>query len=295
MSFSAFDQKTSEYSIGTRKKFAGAIIFAMSLTLLTGSPARAAVESVPSQIISTNTTWAGNSNSYKIEGLVQIPQNVTLNITSAALLDMSNGSFLVLGSLNISGSESMPTEIIAGRGWLDSRSSGQSVSIAYSRIVGNKGALLSSERLMNSVSISNSTISGFTYIAYALGSSNSMNFSGNTVINASAFYASPGFQSIYSVKIMNNAFYELGGIGGETPGIYVNVGQAGPSYNFSGNYFENRSSTLNLIIPRNDLYKSVIANLNFFETPRKVVLKPFGNSFTQNYWNGVSSETESKI
>ena len=90
----------------------------------------------------------------------------------------------------------------------------------------------------------------------------------------------------------NNSFYDVQKISGESPGIYVRLGQALPSYVFTGNYFENSSTTLS-IEPRSvDSYPNLKVSNNYFATPTKVTLVANGIEFSQNYWTGITSENQ---
>ena len=249
--------------------------------------ARAETEVIRGQIISTNTTWGTPGKELKIEGLVQIRTGVTLTINPGTSLDVSNGSFLVLGSLSIVGNSTSQKPAVFARSWL---SGSGNVSMSGLNISGSGGSLFPYETT-GSISIIDSTISKFDYI-FGQNQSSFLVFNGNTVLRVSNFYANPGFFTSYSVTMTNNSFYDVQKISGESPGIYVRLGQALPSYVFTGNYFENSSTTLS-IEPRSvDSYPNLKVSNNYFATPTKVTLVANGIEFSQNYWTGITSENQ---
>jgi hypothetical protein len=265
----------------------------LSLTLIAGllvaipPIANAETEVIQGQIISTNTTWGTPGKELKIEGLVQIRTGVTLTINPGTSLDVSNGSFLVLGSLSIVGNSTSQKPAMFARSWL---SGSGNVYMSGLNISGSGGSLFPYETT-GSISIIDSTISKFDYI-FGQNQSSFLVFNGNTVLRVSNFYANPGFFTSYSVTITNNSFYDVQKISGESPGIYVRLGQALPSYVFTGNYFENSSTTLS-IEPRSvDSYPNLKVSNNYFATPTKVTLLANGIEFSQNYWTGITSENQ---
>jgi hypothetical protein len=247
----------------------------------------AETEVIQGQIISTNTTWGTPGKDLKIDGLIQIRTGVTLTINPGASLDVSNGSFLVLGSLSIVGNSTSQKPAVFARSWL---SGSGNVSMSGLNISGSGGALFPYEAT-GSISMIDSTISKFDSI-FGQTQSSFLVFNGNTVLRVSNFYANPGFFTSYSVTITNNSFYDVQKISGDWPGIYVRLGQPLPSFVFTGNYFENSSTTLS-IEPRSvESYPNLKASNNYFATPTKVTLVANGIEFSQNYWTGITSENQ---
>jgi hypothetical protein len=265
------------------------LCFGMAVVLIVAvtPSAIAETELIQGQIISTNTTWGTPGKDLKIDGLIQIRTGVTLTINPGASLDVSNGSFLVLGSLSIVGNSTSQKPAVFARSWL---SGSGNVSMSGLNISGSGGALFPYE-VTGSISMIDSTISKFDSI-FGQTQSSFLVFNGNTVLRVSNFYANPGFFTSYSVTITNNSFYDVQKISGEWPGIYVRLGQALPSFVFTGNYFENSSTTLSLEPRSVESYPNLKASNNYFATPTKVTLVANGIEFSQNYWTGITSENE---
>ena len=246
--------------------------------------ANAETDVIQAQIVSSNTTWGTPGKALKIEGLVQIRTGVTLTIYPGTLLDVSGGSFLVLGNLSIIGNSTLQKPVALASSWL---SGSGKISLSGLNISGSGGALLPYE-VTGSISVVDSTISNFNFI-FGQTQSSTLIFSGNTVVRVPNFYANPGFFISYSVSITNNSFYDIQRINGEWPGIFVRLGQVLPSYEFTGNYFENSSTVLS-IEPRSvDSYPNLRVSNNHFATPGKVAVQASGVDFSQNYWSGITS------
>jgi hypothetical protein len=269
------------------KRLLVCLVMSLGMNLFVTPVAHAETEVVKAQIISTNTSLGAPGKALKIEGLVQIRTGVALTINPGTSLDVSNGSFLVLGSLSIIGNSTTQVPVVLAPNWL---SGSGTVNLSGLNISGSGGALLPYE-VSGSISVVDSIISKFNSVFGQMQSSTLM-FNGNTVLGVPNFYANPGFFTSYSVTITNNSFYDLQRINGEWPGIYVRLGQVLPSYTFTGNYFENSSTKL-AIEPRTiDSYPNYKSNNNNFATPGKVTIKANGVEFSQNYWNGVTSENQ---
>ena len=249
--------------------------------------ANAETEVIQGQIVSTNTTWGASSKALKIEGLIQIRAGVTLTINPGSSLDVSKGSFLVLGSLSIIGTSTSQASAVFAPSWL---SGSGSVSVSGLNITGDGGSLLPYEAT-GAISIINSSISGFNSISEQT-QSRSLVFSDNTVFKVSSFHPNPIFHTSYSVTITNNSFFEIQKIGGESSGIYVNLGQVLPTYNLTGNYFENISTMLTLQPRNKDSYPNLTLSNNNFATPTKVTIVANGFDFSQNYWKGITTENQ---
>jgi hypothetical protein len=159
--------------------------------------ANAETEVIQGQIVSTNTTWGSSNKALKIEGLIQIRAGVTLTINPGSSLDVSKGSFLVLGSLSIIGNSTSQSSAVFAPSWL---SGSGSVSISGLNIIGDGGSLLPYE-VTGAISITNSNISGFNSVSEQT-QSRSLVFSGNTVFKVSNFHANPIFHTSYSVIIV---------------------------------------------------------------------------------------------
>jgi hypothetical protein len=269
------------------KRLSLSVVMAAGLLSAITPLANAETEVIQGQIVSTNTTWGGSNKALKIEGLIQIRAGVTLTINPGSSLDVSKGSFLVLGSLSIIGNSTSQSSAVFAPSWL---SGSGSVSISGLNIIGDGGSLLPYE-VTGAISITNSNISGFISVSEQT-QSRSLVFSGNTVFKVSNFHANPIFHTSYSVIITNNSFYEIQKIGGESSGIYVNLGQVLPTYNFTGNYFENVSSMLTLQHRNKDSYPNLTLSNNNFATPAKVTIVANGYDFSQNYWKGITTENQ---
>jgi hypothetical protein len=265
----------------------------LSLAILLGftfsvSPiANAETEVIQGQIISANTTWGTPGKALKIEGLVQIRLGVTLTINPGTSLDVSSGSFLVLGNLLIIGDSTTQKSVVLAPNWL---SGNGKITLSGLNISGTGSALFPYE-VTGSISVLDSTILNFNSV-FGQTQASALVFNGNTVIRVLNFYAYPGAFTSYSVSIKNNSFYDIQKINGEWPGIYVRLGQTLPSYELSGNYFENASTVLSIQPQSIDSYPNLRVINNHFATPAKVTVQANGVEFSQNYWNGLTTVSQ---
>ena len=270
----------------------------LSLTLISLAPIYAntswgAEKEVSAQILRTDTTWGSNGETLNVVGLVQIPKDVTLTIQAGATLNVSSGSFLVLGTLKIGGPQALTTAKLS-YGWFNGGSYGSNIFFINTSIQGvacddfycAAGTLLSAGSL-GTVIIQDSRISNFgclldTMDIYAL------EFSGNFTYRVGCFNWR-SYKKAHTVTIRNNAFFNLGNIGGET----APFGEK-QKYVLVGNYFENTSSRLDLTIPTADFDTEVSSN--HFATPSNVDLRMctarLCSNFSNNYWEGFTEEQE---
>jgi hypothetical protein len=235
---------------------------------------------ISSQILTADTTWGDLGQTIKVVGLVQVPRNVTLTIRAGTSLDVSSGSFLLLGKMKIGGPTAL-TSVKLRYGWLDSRSSLPTIEIFNAKVQGSGGSLFG-VRQLNGVSIKESTLSGFSNITEAseLGT---LEFNDNFVFNVGHIYYW-NFKRADSISFRNNSFFELLSFGGERSVFESDQ----PRYFFTGNYFENQNGNLELSVPGFGF--RVETSSNHFATPAKVNIKYWGTNLDNNFWEGLSDE-----
>jgi hypothetical protein len=238
---------------------------------------------ISAQILQTDTNWYAKGSPFKVRGSIQIPANVTLKIHAGAVVDFTEANVTLLGKIVI-GSNSSPlvTKVSLGSDFISKGNGGQ-VTIENSEIIGKGGVINQWDGNLSSLTIDNSTISKFRYLAER---TVSKLFISNSVIRDMEAITSE-FSYIYDFSLTNNVLYELKSFATPGKGVFVNVGQAGPRSIFTGNLILNSANRLNFKIPNSaDPNVTIVFENNRFESPKLLDLSG-GTKAGGNYWNAT--------
>ena len=238
---------------------------------------------INAQILQTDTNWYAKGSPIKVRGLIQIPANVTLKIHAGAVVDFTEANVTLLGKIVI-GSNSSPltTKVSLGYEFVVKGNGGQ-VTIENSEILGKGGVMVGWDASLSSLSIDNSTISKFRHL---VDRNASKVFISNSVIRDMDAITSE-FSYIYDFSLTSNVLYELKSFATPGKGVFVNVGQVGPTEIVSGNIVLNTVNLLKLTIPNSTdvRFKTVFEN-NRFESPKLLSISG-GTNAGGNYWNAT--------
>jgi len=238
---------------------------------------------INAQILQTDANWYAKGSPFKVRGSIQIPANVTLKIHAGAVVDFTEANVTLLGKIII-GSNSSPlvTKVSLGSDFISKGNSGQ-LTIENAEIIGRGGVINQWDTSLSSLSIDNSTISKFRYLADRNVSKVSIS---NSLIRDMDAVTSE-FSTIYDFSLTNNVLYELKSFTTPSKGVFVNLGQGGPTQTVSGNIVLNSVNVLKFTIPNSTdaSIKSVFEN-NRFESPKLLFISG-GPKAGGNYWNAT--------